>query len=116
MHFVHTRADDAILVLAVFIERGRRNSAIERMSRGLPDQPNASREVPNVRLRALRPERRESYRYTGSLTTPPSSSRAVRRAGRFDRRPETPDPGLPRAHRGGQQPLNGSKVRSDVVQ
>jgi Eukaryotic-type carbonic anhydrase len=71
MHFVHTRADDAILVIAVLIERGRKNDAIEPMFGDLPDQPDDTREVPDVALRALLPQKRASFRYTGSLTTPP---------------------------------------------
>jgi carbonic anhydrase len=71
MHFVHGRADGAILVIAVFMERGRKNRALEPIFSELPDQPNATREVPSVRLRALLPDGRESFRYSGSLTTPP---------------------------------------------
>jgi carbonic anhydrase len=119
MHFVHTRADEAILVVPVFIERGRRNAAIAPMFRDLPAQPNATREVSGVRLRALLPEGRESYRYTGSLTTPPftepvrfvvladsiSVSRRQIRAFR-----EHFEEGNSRE----VQPLNGRKIRSDV--
>jgi carbonic anhydrase len=119
MHFVHTRADDAILVIAVLIERGRRNDAIEPMFGDLPDQPNDTREVPDVALRALLPQKRASFRYTGSLTTPPftepvrfvvladsiSVSRRQIRAFR-----ELFEDGNSRA----VQPLNGRKVRSDV--
>jgi carbonic anhydrase len=71
MHFVHTRADEAILVIAVFIERGSANAALAPMFRDLPAEPDATREVSGVRLRALLPERRKSFRYSGSLTTPP---------------------------------------------
>jgi carbonic anhydrase len=119
MHFVHTRADDAILVIAVFIERGRRNDAIEPMFRDLPDQPDQTREVSDVALRALLPEERASFRYTGSLTTPPftepvrfvvladsiSVSRRQIRAFR-----ELFEEGNSRE----AQPLNGRRVRSDA--
>jgi carbonic anhydrase len=50
MHFVHTRADDAILVIAVFIERGRENDAIERM---------------------------REYHHQGKAKAPPAARRAV---------------------------------------
>jgi carbonic anhydrase len=71
MHFVHTRADEAILVIAVLIERGRNSGAIEPMFRELPRERNETRQVSGVPLRALLPEHRESFRYMGSLTTPP---------------------------------------------
>jgi carbonic anhydrase len=119
MHFVHTSADGAILVIAVFIERGRNNGAIEPMFRDLPDQPNGTRDVSGVRLRALLPEERESFRYSGSLTTPPftepvrwvvmadSISASRRQIGAFR---ELFDEGNSRE----VQPLNGRKVRSDT--
>jgi carbonic anhydrase len=119
MHFVHTRADGAILVIAVFIERGRDNGAIEPMFRDLPDQPNGTRDVSGVRLRALLPEERESFRYSGSLTTPPftepvrwvvladSIGASRRQIGAFR---ELFDEGNSRE----VQPLNGRKVRSDA--
>ncbi len=71
MHLVHSRADDALLVVAVFIERGRRNRPLGPIFRALPDVSGETREVANVRLRDLLPERRQSFRYVGSLTTPP---------------------------------------------
>jgi carbonic anhydrase len=119
MHFVHTNADEAILVIAVFIERGRQNRAIEPMFSELPAEPNATREVPDVRLRALLPDGRESYRYSGSLTTPPFTEpvrfvvmadpiRVSRRQiGEFR---ELFEEGNSRE----TQPLGGRKVRSDV--
>jgi carbonic anhydrase len=119
MHFVHTRADEAILVIAVFIERGRKNGAIEPMFRDLPDQPTDTRDVSGVRLRALVPEERESFRYSGSLTTPPftehvrwvvladSISASRRQIGAFR---ELFDEGNSRE----VQPLGGRKVRTDA--
>jgi carbonic anhydrase len=71
MHLVHIRSDGAILVIAVFIERGRKNRVIEPMFQELPDQPNETRDVSGVRVRDLLPDERESFRYSGSLTTPP---------------------------------------------
>jgi carbonic anhydrase len=71
MHLVHSRADGALLVVAVFIERGRANSALGPMLRRLPSESGATREVAGVRLRDLLPDGRDSFRYSGSLTTPP---------------------------------------------
>jgi carbonic anhydrase len=74
MHFVHTPASPSapalFLVLAVFMERGDKNRALEPIFRELPEEPQATREVEGVRLRALLPDERESFRYQGSLTTP----------------------------------------------
>jgi carbonic anhydrase len=71
MHFVHRRADTgALLVLGVFMERGEKNRALDPMFRELPDEEGKEREVSGVRLRALLPDERESFRYSGSLTTP----------------------------------------------
>jgi carbonic anhydrase len=119
MHLVHTRADEAILVIAVFIERGSANAALAPMFSDLPAEPNASREVSGARLRALLPERRKSFRYKGSLTTPPftepvrfivladSISASKRQIGAFRE-----------LFAGGNsrevQPLNGRKIRSDA--
>lgn len=119
MHFVHTRADEAILVIAVFIERGRANEALAPMFRDLPALPNATREVSGVRLDALLPEQRRSFRYKGSLTTPPytepvrfvvladSITASRRQIGAFR---ELFAEGNSRE----VQPLNGRKVRSDA--
>jgi carbonic anhydrase len=57
-------------VLAVFMERGDRNRALEPMFRELPEVPQGTEEVAGVRLRELLPHEHESFRYRGSLTTP----------------------------------------------
>lgn len=71
MHLVHSRADGALLVIGVFIERGRANKAIDPILREIPEHPGGTRIVPDVNLRDLLPEGRVSFRYSGSLTTPP---------------------------------------------
>jgi carbonic anhydrase len=119
MHFVHSRDDGAFLVLAVFMRRGQRNPAIEPMFGDLPEQPDETREVSGVRLRELLPEASESFRYSGSLTTPPftepvrfivfAEAIAVsrRQIGAFR---ELFEEGNSRE----VQPLNGRTVRSDA--
>jgi carbonic anhydrase len=119
MHFVHSRDDGAILVLAVFMERGSKNRALEPMFRELPDQPDETREVSGVRLRDLLPEGRESFRYSGSLTTPPftepvrfivfAESTSLSR-GQIAAFQELFEEGNSRE----TQPLNGRTVRSDA--
>lgn len=71
MHLVHRRADGTLLVIGVFIEEGRANKTIDPIFRELPEQPGGTRIIPEVSLRSLLPEGRVSFRYTGSLTTPP---------------------------------------------
>jgi carbonic anhydrase len=101
------------------IERGRNSSALEPIFRELPGQPNDTRQVSGVRLNALLPEGSNSFRYTGSLTTPPftepvrwilladSISASRRQIAAFR---ELFDEGNSRE----VQPLNGRKVRSDA--
>jgi len=71
MHLVHRRADGALLVIGVFIEQGHANRAIDPIFRELPEQPGGTHIVPDVHLRGLLPDGRVSFRYSGSLTTPP---------------------------------------------
>jgi carbonic anhydrase len=119
MHLVHSRADGALMVIAVFMERGDKNRALDPMFRELPDPPDQTREVSGVRLRDLLPEGRRSFRYAGSLTTPPftepvkfvvlaeSIELSRGQIGAFE---ELFEEGNSRE----VQPLNGRKVRSDV--
>jgi carbonic anhydrase len=119
MHLVHSRADGAFLVIAVFMERGRKNRALGPIFRELPDEENERREVSGVRLRALLPDERESFRYSGSLTTPPftepvlfvvfaeSISASKRQIGAFQEL-------FPEGNSREVQPLNGREVLSDA--
>jgi carbonic anhydrase len=120
MHFVHSRVPDgAFLVLAVFMQRGKRNRALEPMFRDLPEEENETRDVSGVRLPALLPDERESFRYTGSLTTPPftepvdfvvfadPTSVSRRQIGAFQEL-------FPNGNNREVQPLNGREVLSDA--
>jgi carbonic anhydrase len=120
MHLVHSRVPDgAFLVLAVFMEHGRRNRALERIFGDLPDEENETRDVSGVRLRELLPDERESFRYSGSLTTPPFSEPVAwvvfadsinlsrRQIGAFQEL-------FPEGNSREVQPLNGREVVSDV--
>jgi carbonic anhydrase len=119
MHLVHSRADGAFLVLAVFIRRGRANRALGPMFRALPEVSGETRPVANVRLRELLPDRHESFRYTGSLTTPPFTEpvrfivfadptlASRRQIGRFRQL-------FPEGNSREVQRLNGRRVRSDA--
>jgi carbonic anhydrase len=119
MHLVHSRADGALLVVAVFIARRRANTALGPMLRALPAEPGATRDVADVRLRNLLPDRRESFRYSGSLTTPPFTEpvrfivmadaidASPRQIGRFREL-------FPEGNSRETQRLNGRRVRSDA--
>lgn len=71
MHFVHRRADGSLLVIGVFIERGRVNRSIDPIFRELPEGSGETSDISGVRLKGLLPNERASFRYAGSLTTPP---------------------------------------------
>lgn len=119
MHFVHRRADDSPLVIGVFIEQGSTNSAIDPIFRGLPEHPGETRGLVEVHLPGLLPRGRESFRYSGSLTTPPFDegvefivlaepiSLADRQIGAFQKL-------FKESNNREVQPLNGREVRSDA--
>jgi carbonic anhydrase len=120
MHFVHRRVPDgAFLVLAVLMKRGERNRALEPMFRDLFEEENETRDVSGVRVPALLPDERESFRYTGSLTTPPftepvefvvfadPTSVSRRQIGAFQKL-------FPHGNSREVQPLNGREVLSDA--
>lgn len=119
MHFVHRQADGSLLVIGVFLEQGNANSAIDPIFRNLPERPGETHDVPGVHLPGLLPRRRESFRYSGSLTTPPFDEGvqfivltepirlAQRQIGAFQKL-------FGKSNCRPVQPLNGREVRSDA--
>lgn len=71
MHLVHRAETGAMLVIGVFIDQGRANTALDPIFRQLPRFTGETRIVPEVHLAGLLPKERQSMRYSGSLTTPP---------------------------------------------
>ena len=69
MHLVHQADDGELLVVAVWIESGRRNLALAPVFDQLP-VPGTPRDA-TVSLGRLLPRHTTSFRYEGSLTTPP---------------------------------------------
>lgn len=73
MHLVHSSTGGSLAVVAVFIEPGDDNAALAAIWPHLPKDPGDPFEVPEVTVDtpALLPQSQASYRYAGSLTTPP---------------------------------------------
>jgi carbonic anhydrase len=71
MHLVHAAADGSLLVIGALIRQGRANRVLEPIFEDLPDVADETRAVAAVRIDELLPANVSSYRYMGSLTTPP---------------------------------------------
>ncbi len=71
MHLVHSSADGSLLVIGVLIEQGRTNRVLAPIFADRPAAAGETRPVAGVRIDDLLPDDVSSYRYTGSLTTPP---------------------------------------------
>ena len=72
MHLVHRGESGSLAVVGVLFEEGPANDALEPVWEHLPPQPAASRVVPGeLDLASLLPAVRTTWRYPGSLTTPP---------------------------------------------
>jgi carbonic anhydrase len=75
MHLVHKSAQGELAVVGVLIEEGVHNTAFEPVWKHLPDEPGKRNHVERVAVDVgeLLPADRRTYRYPGSLTTPPCS-------------------------------------------
>jgi carbonic anhydrase len=75
MHLVHKASSRQLAVIAVFIQEGPLNRAFEPVWSNLPAKKGAETHYPavTVDVDALLPTVRTTYRYDGSLTTPPCS-------------------------------------------
>ncbi len=72
MHLVHEDPDGALAVIGVFLVEGDANAALAPVWRHIPTDRGPPTAIPDtVDLAALLPGQRTSWRYTGSLTTPP---------------------------------------------
>ena len=75
MHLVHQDGNGTLAVIGVLIEQGDENAAFEPLWAHLPETAGAAQHHGNVTINAedLLPASRHTYRYDGSLTTPPCS-------------------------------------------
>lgn len=72
MHFVHRNVDGDIAIVAVMIRKGTKNEAYANAMKLVPADVDMEIEIEDpAQLATLLPESRTSYRYDGSLTTPP---------------------------------------------
>jgi carbonic anhydrase len=73
LHLVHEARRGELLVLGVFIEPGDRHCELRRIFRDLPADETETRMIRRFDLDELIPDDDDTYRYDGSLTTPPFS-------------------------------------------
>jgi carbonic anhydrase len=99
MHLVHKSGAGKLAVLGVFIEEGAENAAYAPVWSNLPKQKGTEFHLEHVRVNVddLLPEERTTWRFDGSLTTPPCtegvngwSSRSRCRSRRSRSRPSGP--------------------------
>ena len=77
MHLVHKSKDNALAVIGVLVERGSTHAAFDSLLAHLPNTPGEVQRIEHITINAddLLPSARNTYRYDGSLTTPPCSER-----------------------------------------
>lgn len=74
LHLVHRDSHGALAVVGVLLQEGDANDALAPLWHHLPASESPATTVPGVvDATALLPERRTTWRYAGSLTTPPCS-------------------------------------------
>jgi carbonic anhydrase len=73
MHMVHKDEAGKIAVVAVMIHEGRTHPVLDLVSNNLPSAAGTTKTASGVKVNAskLLPANLASFRYTGSLTTPP---------------------------------------------
>ena len=75
MHLVHLSKDKKIAVIGVFIEEGQHNAAFDAIWSNLPQNTGQEVHIENVQVDIddMLPKNKTTFRYSGSLTTPPCS-------------------------------------------
>ena len=75
MHMVHRSKDGKLAVVGVFIEAGKQHPDFDPALGNLPKTKGVVNHLENVKIDVNRliPDEKTSFRYVGSLTTPPCS-------------------------------------------
>lgn len=75
VHFVHQNRKGELAVLGVFLKEGAENQALMPVWAAIPQQKTPEQSISNIQidLAQMLPVERDSFRYFGSLTTPPCS-------------------------------------------
>lgn len=75
MHLVHKSPEGKLAVIGVLIEEGRHNAAFDPIWSNLPTSKGQEKHLEHVKVDVnhLLPASTATYRYDGSLTTPPCS-------------------------------------------
>lgn len=75
MHLVHQSSSGGLAVIGVFIEEGEHNHTVDPIWKNLPDEKGEEVELEGVQvdIDEILPISPTTYRYFGSLTTPPCS-------------------------------------------
>ena len=75
MHFVHANAKGELAVLGIFLREGTENTVLRSVWKAMPSKEAEATTVPGeqVDIAQLLPRDRSTFRYFGSLTTPPCS-------------------------------------------
>ncbi|GBF87219.1 carbonic anhydrase [Aphanothece sacrum FPU3] len=75
IHFVHKNEQGLLAVVGVFLKEGAENKILEPIWKAMPNHKSSEKIIKEVALSMteLLPTNSNSYRYFGSLTTPPCS-------------------------------------------
>jgi len=79
LHLVHKDSGGKLAVISVLIEEGDTHAELAKLWRHIPQTPGRAQAVEGVKVNASRllPISLASYRYSGSLTTPPCSEQVA---------------------------------------
>ncbi|HRJ75587.1 MAG TPA: carbonic anhydrase family protein, partial [Anaerolineales bacterium] len=74
LHIVHKNEDGALAVVGILLEEGRENSALNPFINNLPSEKSDVEDAGvTINANDLLPSIQTTFRYSGSLTTPPCS-------------------------------------------
>lgn len=71
MHLVHRKDDGSLAVVGILVRHGAHNRSLGAIFDDLPEEEHDERDVHRFNLNRLVPHPGHTYRYSGSLTTPP---------------------------------------------